>query len=634
MADTSLVLNILARDKTKATFDKMKGAAMAAGAAVGLAVAAGVGSAMAKSKLDATLAAQLGQSGPDVARLGKLSGQIYADNFGDSAEDVSAALKAAFQSGLIPKNAGEAEAKQLTERLMTVSQVMGEETGRVSSAVQQMMRTGMAGSAEEAFDIITRSTQLGINKSEDLLDTLNEYGTQFRKVGLDGETSMGLISQALKAGARDSDTVADALKEFSIRAIDGSKTTATGFKMLGLDATKMGAQIAKGGKSGSDGLQTVLERLRGIKDPVKQAQAATALFGTKAEDLGKSLFAMNLDTASKQMGNLAGATDQAAATMGGSAGAKFEALKRQIQGAFMDKINQAMPAIQGFFGFISNNMGVIMTLATVIGAVAVVMGVVRAATIAWSIAQTIASTASAIWTGIQWLLNIALTANPVGAIIMAIMVLIGIIILIATKTTWFQTAWKWAWGGIKAAAAAVGRWFSGTLWPLMKSVWNGIVSVFNSAKDRVVKVAVGIFNFWKSLPGKIKAAFLNVANIISSPFRAAFNAVARFWNSTVGRLSFRMPDWVPGMGGKGFSMPQLPMLAKGGVFQSSGLAIVGENGPEIISGNPGARVTPLPRGGMGGGETHIHIHGDLKGAIRKIVRIDGRGSVTKAFEKA
>src|SRR6185503_16643103 len=128
----------------------------------------------------------------------------------------------------------------------------------------------------------------------------------FRKLGLDGPHAMGLLSQAIKAGARDSDTAADAIKEFSIRAVDGSKTTAAGFKALGLPVKQTTEAFAKGGDIAAESFNSVLERLRAIPDPVKQSQIAVQLFGTKAEDLGQSLFAMNLDTAKQQMTGLKG----------------------------------------------------------------------------------------------------------------------------------------------------------------------------------------------------------------------------------------------------------------------------------------------------------------------------------------
>ena len=80
-------------------------------------------------------------------------------------------------------------------------------------------------------------------------------------------------------------------------------------------------------------------------------------------------------------------------------------------------------------------------------------------------------------------------------------------------------------------------------------------------------------------------------------FKGAFNSIARLWNNTIGKLSFELPSWLPGdLGGKGFSVPKIPMLANGGIVTSPTLAIVGEAGPEA--------VIPLDRmGSMGGGMT-------------------------------
>jgi hypothetical protein len=77
-------------------------------------------------------------------------------------------------------------------------------------------------------------------------------------------------------------------------------------------------------------------------------------------------------------------------------------------------------------------------------------------------------------------------------------------------------------------------------------------------------------------------------------YKSIFNGIAKAWNNTIGKLSFDIPNWVPGLGGKGFSVPNIPMLAEGGIVTSPTLAIVGEAGPEA--------VIPLDRmGGMGGG---------------------------------
>jgi hypothetical protein len=74
-----------------------------------------------------------------------------------------------------------------------------------------------------------------------------------------------------------------------------------------------------------------------------------------------------------------------------------------------------------------------------------------------------------------------------------------------------------------------------------------------------------------------------VADVITAPFKAAFKAVAGLWNNTVGKLSFTVPNWVPGIGGKGFDVPDIPMLAEGGIVTSPTLAMIGEGrGPEAV----------------------------------------------------
>jgi hypothetical protein len=211
-----------------------------------------------------------------------------------------------------------------------------------------MRTTGLAKNATQAFDILTRGEQLGINKSEDLLDTFNEYGTQFRKLGLSAEDSLGLMNQLIRGGARDADTAADAIKEFSIRAVDGSTTSAAGFKALGLDAEKMTATIAKGGPSARTAFGQILDGLNGITDPVKREAAGVALFGTKWEDLGGAVKSADLATAAKSLGDVSGATDRANESMT-TTSTKLKQVGRTITFEIADAIaKHALPKLNQF----------------------------------------------------------------------------------------------------------------------------------------------------------------------------------------------------------------------------------------------------------------------------------------------
>jgi len=180
------------------------------------------------------------------------------------------------------------------------------------------------------------------------------------------------------------------------------------------------------------------------------------------------------------------------------------------------------------------------------------------ATAASTVAQGAAKAATAVWTGVQWLLNVALTANPIGLLIVGIAALIAIIVLIATKTTWFQDAWRVAWGAIKSVAMSVWDWLS-------------------------------------ALPGKIGAVFSGIAGTISGPWKAAFNGIANAWNNSVGRLSFTVPAWVPLIGGKTFSAPRLPTFHRGGI-------VPGTPGQDVVAVlQAGERVIPRAQAQAGAG---------------------------------
>lgn len=155
-------------------------------------------------------------------------------------------------------------------------------------------------------------------------------------------------------------------------------------------------------------------------------------------------------------------------------------------------------------------------------------------------------------TAIQWLWNIAMDANPIGLVVAAVAILIGVIIYLATKTQFFQTIWKAIWGKIGDPVKAAWAW--------LKSATSAIVNWF---------VAV-----WKGAPNAIGAAFKNVAAVLAYPFKVAFNGIAWAWNNTIGRLHFSIPSWVPGIGGYSFNVPNIPSLAVGGDVLKSGLAYI------------------------------------------------------------
>jgi phage-related minor tail protein len=329
-------------------------AAVAAGGLIGTALIGTMNSALEQGDIKATLAAQLGLAGADAEKYGTAAADLWKNGYGASIQETADITKAAFESGLVSAKSSKQAISEVGQQVAVYNKLSGEDAVAATRAVAQMIKTGLAKNATEAFDILTKGQQLGINKSQDLLDTFNEYGTQFRKLGLSASDSLGLMNQLIQGGARDSDTAADAIKEFSIRAVDGSKTTAAGFKALGLNAAQMSAEIGKGGPTARAAFGEILTGLNKITDPVKREQAGVALFGTKWEDLGAAMRKADLKTAAGSLGQVAGATENVNAALGATPSAKIEVMRRKLQQTFVDLFaKHALPTVTKFVDWLS-----------------------------------------------------------------------------------------------------------------------------------------------------------------------------------------------------------------------------------------------------------------------------------------
>lgn len=201
---------------------------------------------------------------------------------------------------------------------------------------------------------------------------------------MDGPIALGLMNQALKAGARDADVASDAIKEFALRAIDGSDASAEAYKALGLNAKKMTDTIAAGGPRAAEATQLVFDRMRALKDPVEKNTVAVGLFGTQAEDLGSALAAMDPRTAVAGLGEVAGAAEKAGNTLNDNASTRLTAFGRQAQQYLVDvTANYVLPvldkatakfhtlgeAVRAGIDFVERYEGPITKVAGVIGVV-------------------------------------------------------------------------------------------------------------------------------------------------------------------------------------------------------------------------------------------------------------------------
>ncbi|GGR71329.1 hypothetical protein GCM10010252_07070 [Streptomyces aureoverticillatus] len=329
---------------------KMGGVLKAGLAGIGVAAGAvllkGFTNALDQSRINGKIQAQLGSTPEDAKRYGEAAGQLYAHGITDSVEEAAGAITGVMRSGILPPDATNAQIEEIAGGITNLSKTFELDLGQTANAVGQILKTGLAKNGTEALDLLTVGMQKMGPRADDMADTFNEYSTKFRDLGLSGADAMGLMAQGMAAGARDTDTMADALKEFQIRATDGSKASTEAYQAIGLNAEEMTRKIAAGGPGAREGLQQVLDGIKAIKDPAKRSQVAVGLFGTKAEDLGQALLAMDPRTAVKALGDTAGAANKMGDALHNNASARIEQFKRTAEVALTKFIgNYVIPPL-------------------------------------------------------------------------------------------------------------------------------------------------------------------------------------------------------------------------------------------------------------------------------------------------
>ncbi len=215
----------------------------------------------------------------------KVLEDISRNNYGESYEDIADAMS---QVKVQLKDVNSQDLKNITEKAIALRDLFGYDVSESIRAVKSMMDNFNV-SADEAFNLIAEGKKQGLDFSNELIDSVNEYSVQFKKLGLTADDMFNIFKSGAENGAFNLDKIGDAVKEFSIRAIDGSNTTVEGFKKIGLNADKMAKKFSKGGDEAKQAFKEVIQRIAKMDNKVEQSIVGVDLFGTMWEDLGPTV---------------------------------------------------------------------------------------------------------------------------------------------------------------------------------------------------------------------------------------------------------------------------------------------------------------------------------------------------------
>ncbi|WP_338953415.1 phage tail tape measure protein [Lactococcus petauri] len=452
------------------------------------------------------------------------------------------------------------------------------------------------GDLNSVLDVTTKTAQDTGQSVDDLMKKAIDGAPQIKQLGLsfgEGITLMGKFEQSgVDSGA--------ALSSLS----------------------KATVAYSKDGKTLSQGLGELQNKIKNASSETKAINAAAEIFGTK----GGPRMADAIRRGALDLGDLA----KSAESSGGTVGTTFDATLDPIDKAgqamnnaklamagvgesvqvsllpFFEMATNAMQSFKGWWDSLDqgtkNWIITIAGIAAAVGPVLVVFG-------------TLMGSITKIYNGIKLMqsafsvVSAFLAANPFVLGIAAIALLVAGVVIAYNKVKWFRDGVNTFIGGVKNTFVQGFNFISGYL----GSVFGGIVQNFNNFFNAGKRIFNGFIDFVTGVfTGNWEQAWNGVVNIFGGIFdgivayaKAPLNLLIGLINGMIGGLNnIKLPKWVPGIGGKGIDIPQIPYLATGGHL-INGQAIVGEAGPELLTAKAGkTTVTPLSddekRKGIGG----------------------------------
>ena len=498
-------------------FTVMKGA-LAGLIADGIKAAAGAFKdlATASSEANANFQAQTGASAKEMEKFSDSIERVYSHNFGESMQDVAEAMaQVKQQTGEIDPS----KLEKMTENGIALRDTFGFDLNESMRAVNMLMQQ-FGITSDQAFNLVVKGAQNGLDKNGDLLDTINEYSVHYKQQGYTADEFYNSLINGSASGTFSVDKLGDAMKEFGIRTKDTAKSTDEGFQILGLNADQMRKDFAAGGDTAQEATQKVLKSLFSMDDQVKQNQAGVDLFGTMWEDLGVEGVKALTDVSGKAA-TTTDAMKQLNDVKYADVGSSIASIGRALQSEFLQPlVDQVTPAIANFAkAFVEKIPAIkeaISEVADKLQAWIPLFAGIGTAMATYFVVGKIQAFITAIKSGAaalklmevaQLALNAVMSLNPIGLIVAAIAGLVAAFVALWNKSEAFRNFWIGLWEAVSGAFSAV---------------WNGIVNfftvtipgAFNSAKEAAGGFVSGVVNFFKQLPGRIGEFIGNVLTSI------------------------------------------------------------------------------------------------------------------------
>ncbi len=146
-----------------------------------------------------------------------------------------------------------------TANITASAGTFGKEVDEMSLAVSNFAK-GMNIDLNQSLDLVNQGFLQGADANGEFLDTIKEYGPQFKSAGLSAQQAINVISTSVKEGVF-SDKGADTIKEATLRIREMPKATSDAINGIGLSSTEIQKALADGSKTIFDVIQDVSKQM-------------------------------------------------------------------------------------------------------------------------------------------------------------------------------------------------------------------------------------------------------------------------------------------------------------------------------------------------------------------------------------
>ena len=447
----------------------------------------------------------LGETDDQARQTAQVIKDVYEAGLGESMDRVAEAVVR------IKRNLGEMDEgtlNSITQQAIILEDTFDVDMNETLRGVKGLMKNfGLT--AQEAMDYIIAGTQEGLDWTDELGDNISEYSGKFSQAGYSASEYFQLLKNGSESGAYNLDKVNDAINEVTTRLADGTIEGALG--SFSSETQKTFKAWQDGKATQKDVIDSIVSDITKCDDQQKALTMSATAFGTMGEDANLT-FAKALNSVGTTFDDVSGKGQQFAdetTTPMQELESKVRKVKDQLQ-PLGDLFYDLAGVVLDNFAPLS---GIIVTVATAIGTY-------KAITLASQVATTGLATA-------QKLLNIVMSASPIGLVVAGIAALVAGFLYLWNTSDGFRKFWSKQWENIKASFQSVADILVPFFTKTLPEAFNGLVETFQGVGDSIVEFFVGI--------GETIASFFT--ETIPEAFNSFIEIVSGFVDSVVNFFS-------------------------------------------------------------------------------------------------